>query len=375
MSRNHVILLATVPLLALLLLLAPARHVEAEPYLAVRAGQKCSACHVNPTGGGMRKSEVCKFCRIEMVYSWSDLQGEEEQPEPEFSGEINPFVTLGGDFRTSYQYSDIPGQANTSEFAVARGQIYLSAALLPGRVQFYLDQQVLPSGALTREGFALLQGLPWDGYLKAGKIFLPFGYRLQDETAFVRSAPQYTMATADHGVELGFQPGPLSLALAVTNGTAGGSEDNAGKQIAFSGALVGEFARAGISFASNRNATQDLREAASLHGGMGLGPLALLFEAVTVTDTLAAGPATGQTALLAEVNWQVFKGANLKLTQEWHDPDTSAAGDARTRSGLVFEPFLLPHTQVRTGYRVNDSESGVATQNTDDFFLELHLFF
>jgi hypothetical protein len=371
-SRNYVILLAFITLLVLFF---PARHVEAEPYLAVRAGQKCSACHVNPTGGGMRKSEVCKFCRIEMIYSWRDLQEDGERPEPEFSGQFNAFVALGGDFRASYRYSGIPGQANTSEFEAARGQLYLSAALLPGRVLLYLDQQVLPGGALTREGFALVRGLPWEGYLKAGKIFLPFGYRLQDETAFVRSAPQYTMANADHGLELGFQPGPLSLALAVTNGTAGGAEDNAGKQITFSGALVGEFARAGISFASNRDGAGDLREAASIFGGMGLGPLALLFEAVTVTDMLAAGAETVQRALLAEVNWWVGTGASLKLTQEWHDPDTSADGDERTRSSLVFEPFLLPHTQVRTGIRVNDSDSGVAAQNTDDFFLELHLFF
>ena len=67
--------------------------------------------------------------------------------------------------------------------------MYLSANVIPDRLLFYVDEQVAPGSALNREAWGMLWSADHTWYLKAGQMYLPFGLRLQDQSAFVnRSA-------------------------------------------------------------------------------------------------------------------------------------------------------------------------------------------
>ena len=152
----------------------------AEPYLAVRSGQKCSACHLNPSGGGKRSA-------FGVAYGIGELPARVHgEPDRTWDGRLNDFLALGANLRHEYAYVDVPEQTASSEFATTRGSLYVEAAVVPGRLTVYADHDF--AGSRTRE----LYGLLWDAsrryYLKVGQFFLPFGYRLEDDTALVREA-------------------------------------------------------------------------------------------------------------------------------------------------------------------------------------------
>src|SRR2546425_1084820 len=83
-------------LLGGVLLAAPA---VAEPYFAVREGERCSACHTNMNGGGKRTDLVSTHARD--VLHYPNFFGKFSSPADFFTGEINKYVALGGDLRVS----------------------------------------------------------------------------------------------------------------------------------------------------------------------------------------------------------------------------------------------------------------------------------
>jgi len=70
-----------------------AASVHAEPYLAVGQGAKCSQCHVNPSGGGLRNPFGDVFAQTQLPARHLDTGTDT------WAGLINRFLSLGGDLR------------------------------------------------------------------------------------------------------------------------------------------------------------------------------------------------------------------------------------------------------------------------------------
>lgn len=341
--------------------LVPAAH--AEPYLAVASGLPCSGCHVNPTGGGLRNAAGSAFAHNGLA-AWP-LPASMQLPTA--FGEV---LRLGGDLRTGETRTRVSGQPSQTTSGMEQFRLYADVQLMPGLLGAYLDQQLRPGRSQRQEAYLRLGGTARGWYAKAGQFYLPFGWRLQDSTAFVRSLSGIGMATPDKGVEVGYERGDWSLQLARSRGP-GNVGPVTGHQLTGQAVWLQPWGRLGVGLASTSSSAGD-REAVALFGGFSTGPLAWLGEVDLVSDGGFPEGRRRLAATLAEVNWRVLQGHNLKLTLEWLDPDRRVANDPRARRSLVYEFTPIGWLQLRTGVRAYDGIPQIPVDSRREVFVQLH---
>lgn len=352
--------------LALAVLCTPAR---AEPYLAVREGLACGTCHVNPTGGGMRTVFGDVYSQNQFA-QWPVEMG----TRGPWLGNVNDFLRVGGNFRYDGLYSYVPHDGSTDEFATDDLRVYGAADLIQNRLMLYVDERLSPGQSQTREVYGLYRSTDQRWYVKAGKMYLPFGFRIQDDESFVRSASGVSYATPDEGIEGGVDWGPWNGQLAVTNGNGGGSETDKGKQATASLSYIRKGWRAGSSLAYNDAKIGD-RKMGALFAGIATGPVAWLLEADYIDDESFATGRRKLWAGLAEANWNFLKGNNLKLTFEYFEPDRDVDEDEQNRYSAVWEWSPIQFLQTRIGVRAYDGIPQNDFQNRTEGFAEAHVFF
>ena len=368
------------PLLLAAAQLAPVA-LHAEPYLAVRTGAKCMVCHVNPTGGGKRTEFGSIYSQTAMAAERLDLRTGQAVPagasEPEsWTGKLNDHFAVGADLRANATARFTPHTTPPQAYAFdpIRAQTYLEVKPIADRLTIYLDERVSPGAATNRETYAMLWFANKTAYVKAGRMFVPFGLRIEDDTAFIRQATGTSFNSSDDGVEGGLELGPWSANVSVTNGQGGGPEINRGKLISSLFSFVQPVWRVGLSASTNFNGAAD-RRMQSIFAGLRTGRIAWLASGIYSTED---GTQTGrlkQWATLAEGNYEAAKGHNLKLTYEYYDPNADVKENQRERYSAVWEYVPFQFTQFRLGARKNNSIPQNNAQNATEVFLQWHAFF
>jgi len=346
--------------------LAVCGTANAEPYLAAQMGLKCAQCHVNPTGGGMRSVFGNTFAQTTLA---EKRIGSEEDL---WTGQVMKFLAVGGNARANYNWEDVPHQSGTNDFDVEEARAYFDFNVIPNRLSVYVDQRFAPGNATNMEANVRYWLKENTFYVKAGRMYLPFGYRLEDDNAFVRQLSGINMQAPDEGLEVGVESGSWTAQLAISNGAGGGNEVDPGKQVATRAEYVKTNWRAGASVLYN-DTDLGTRTGFGGFGAYKLGPVVLLGEVDWFDDeSIGDGKLL---ATLAEADWRLKQGHNLKLTYEWFEPNDDVDEDEQTRASLLYEWSPIQFIQIRAGVRVYDGIPQNDNQNRKQAFLQLHGFF
>ena len=339
----------------------------AEPYLAVQQGYRCVQCHVNPTGGGLRNDFGTIYSKTVMpIVPYPDSA-------PNWTGKVFSFLRMGGDLRASWLRTSVPGQARVNDSGLDQLRLYADIEILPEKFGIYVDEQFEPGDPQELEAYARLGSEARGWYVKGGRFYLPFGWRLQDNSSFSRGVTGINMTSPDEGVELGFERANWSAQLDVTKGVAN-SGSSIGDQVTGQFVWVQADWRLGGAASLTRSDVGD-RRVIGAFAGLRAGKIGWLGEIDLVHDEGFPRGARDLVTLLGEANWAFAKGQNLKVTGEFFDPDRDVSEDAQTRWSLLYELTPVPFMQLRAGWRNYDGIPQSAFQNRSLLFLELHAFF
>ncbi len=388
------------PLLLGFLLLALATDSFALPKFASRVGAKCQACHVNPTGKGMRNTFGSTYGREELpVRTYKTVVDSSEEGKvsitredvtniDDFSTSLTQNLSIGADFRSLYFYD---GKAKTSSFFQMQGDLYLNLRL-NRQFSIYLDKGIY-SGF---EVFGLAKVLPLDGYIKVGQFIPAYGTKTDDHNAFIRGGPYSPLNPAlagyrqglifgqrseQTGVEVGIAPGIFSLQVGMFNGALnaglGGTSATKYKALSVRGdaTIQSEHFNANVGLSWYNDPNPDPFEKATFYGAFGsitvLKSLTLNAE-VDYSKVPVGGSDTTGALLFTELNYAVSNGVDLKLGYEFYDPNKDLQTGSSGRITVGAELFLMSGVEVRPLYHINQEKPKDISNN--DFQLMFHFF-
>src|SRR6201996_5026392 len=194
-----------------------AAPAQAEPYLALLEGYKCNVCHVNPPGGGLRNDFGLTYAKVLLPAETVD------NALNSWSGKLTDRLRVGGDLRADWTRDTAPNTPSQQAFALEQFRVYADLTILPNKLGIYVDELIAPNGSQNEEAY-VRYGSTTDGfYVKGGQFYLPFGWRLQDQSAFVRELTGINMTAPDKGVEVGYEHAAWSAQFDVTNGASNAS--------------------------------------------------------------------------------------------------------------------------------------------------------
>ena len=290
------------------------------PRVAVNKGSSCIACHVNPTGSGLRNSYGNDLMALDELplERWLDKGNEN------WDGYISDHLQIGGDFRLQgIQYND-SDTTRKSAFFPMQADIY-AYLKLNQKAGIFTKIGAKKGNSLSTEYWALLSNLPQNAWIKIGRTLPNYGFRVDDHTSFIRGGNiNKTLTGLNSGVEgLIFTPsllysppaifefgvpmfGGLQWTSSIGTGIVKSSEElnNLTTQFNYTGNINDNIAyMGGFSYMQEDNFSM-----LGISGGLSFGDFTWTFEADQAENWIEGNTSL---ALYDEIAWEIIQGVQL----------------------------------------------------------------
>ncbi len=382
--------------LSLVLLVAP-RRAHTVPLYAARTGLMCQSCHFDPNGGGPRNEFGFGFAKNRHTLAaedstspWKDLTLTNRVGEnmPVYFG-INQRFMLLANRHTDVDRAERLGFFNMENAIQLAFQPHSRLTLVYTVDGFALGP---PNVVRSKEAFGIIGGLPGDGYVKAGRIRLPFGLRMDDHTVATRwgfgdfgtggSFLPYDPRFPDMGVEIGMDRDGWFGRAAFTDG--------ASSVLSSSGHAEAKTVKVGYNttwYQGGLSVYDDFQKSGTTpverftrwgyYGMTHHGPFALLGEIAAGTDeNKVAKLKTNLLAGFIELDWSAHRQYNMRVRYDRAELDRSpdqAIRDQNTFSRYAVEGewVPVPFAELRWTYRYLDAkETGAPDER--QAYLQFH---
>ncbi len=355
----------------------PFMEIFSLPRFSMLLNDRCSSCHINPTGGEMRNDNGFYFGKnvISMI-----SPRDKEFP---LSQKLSDNVSMGFDYRYQILYSQ---EKKKSDFQDMTGSVYLNASVSK-QIDVLARYDFINA---IWEGYAIAKILPNDSYIKVGSFIPYYGIRLDDHTSYTRGGdfgllfstgqilgliynPFYIQTGAELGVNISdFANVTASIgrnksdALFATSPTFTSRFEITPAINKLNFLLGGSFASAKIRNLGNYNTMQ-------MYGGFagfGYENFTLMGEYDIAKDYVVQG--TKSSAEMVEATYQLMVGLDAVVRYDRFDPNINISNDDHAHLILGFEFFPYSFIEIRPQYRFDIEHPDVAN---NAFVLQFHFWY
>ncbi len=311
-----------------LLVVLVASTASALPRYSAQYGQRCSLCHFEPTGGGLR-TEYASMALVPEELSFLQMEPEElEAIRPDLS----PAITAGVDLRSLY-YGGEGGESGQIDM---QGDVYLGV-----QASRQMAAYVRMGKRGNHEYAGLAYVLPVGGYFKFGRFAPDYGWRWADHKMAGRGylLDEGGSLSGASLIEPGLQVGMHQQWWEATASILQGGGTN-GESYAARLALRKSLGKVNLALGSSIIRRELTAEHVRAWGGFGYlsaGPVNWVFQVDETGNALRNGILVSQ-----ELTYRIVRGINARGTYSFQDPDHSQKNGTRNRWGIGADSLINP---------------------------------